>query len=219
MRLSQVAAANVRGDQFIRRSPALATMLGDPDAYRRLFNDRSGWRGARNARLTVAHGFAGEEAEALIQRESTIRWIRWHWEQAQEEGGRGRQAPSAADLAAVFFQCVLAGEYGVVDRNLSRWNSSFSLSVSREMVQLLNLYERRGGDVVLDNFIEFASSKKCNSFALKVSLLARQNRLSAAQAKSLTRAAAPTPKQLEVKISEAEGEPERRWRTTQSRPP
>ncbi|MER8601219.1 NACHT domain-containing protein [Mesorhizobium sp. M1339] len=207
MRLSQIAAANVRGDQFIRRSPALATMLGDPDAYRRLFNDRSGWRGARNARLTVAHGFAGEEAEALIQRESTIRWIRWHWEQAQEEGNRDRQAPSAADLAAVFFQCVLAGEYGVVDRNLSRWDNSFSVSVSREIIELLNLYERHSGDVVLDNFIGFASSEKCNAFALKVSLLARQNRLSAAQAKLLARAAAPTPKQLEVTISEVEDEP------------
>src|SRR4051794_29176618 len=51
MQLAQVAAANSRGDQYIRSSPSLAVILGDPDAYRRLFNDRSGWRGARDARL------------------------------------------------------------------------------------------------------------------------------------------------------------------------
>jgi hypothetical protein len=40
MRLAQVAAANSRGDQFIRRSPSLAVILGDPDAYRRLTEGR-----------------------------------------------------------------------------------------------------------------------------------------------------------------------------------
>src|SRR5690606_35535519 len=70
MRLAQAVTANLRGDEFIRSSPALAIVLGDADSYRRLFADRAGWRGARSARLTVAHRFAGDTEESEIQCES-----------------------------------------------------------------------------------------------------------------------------------------------------
>ena len=85
MRLAQVAAANSRGDAFIRRSPSLAVILGDPDAYRRLFNDRSGWRGARDARLTVAHTFSNEVEEAEIHCDRAIGWINWNARQPRDE--------------------------------------------------------------------------------------------------------------------------------------
>jgi hypothetical protein len=118
MRLAQVAAANSRGDQFIRRSPSLAVILGDPDAYRRLFNDRSGWRGARDARLTVSHAFSNEMEEAQIHCDRTIGWINWNARQPRDERefARSRTGPDANDFAAILFLSILQGDFEPVDR-------------------------------------------------------------------------------------------------------
>lgn len=103
MRLAQLTTAHTRGDEFIRSSPALATVLGDSDSYRRLFADRSWWRGARSARLTIAHRFAGDVEEAQIQFDSAVRWINWHIEQPHDEWGHDRDGPEIDDYAAVLF--------------------------------------------------------------------------------------------------------------------
>src|SRR6266568_8144748 len=124
MRLAQVAAANSRGDAFIRRSPSLAVILGDPDAYRRLFNDRSGWRGARDARLTVAHAFSNGMEEAEIHCERAIGWINWNARQPSDERdlAHTRSGPDAKDFAAVLFLSILLSDFESVDRNLCHWN-------------------------------------------------------------------------------------------------
>ena len=193
MRLAQVASANMRGDAFIRRSPALAIMLGDPDAYRRLFADRSGWRGARSARLTIAHTFAGDLEEALIQRESTIRWINWYAEQPQSEPYENRPGPEKEDFAAILFHSVVNGEYEVADRNLSHWSDRLSLSVSEQVLQLLELFERAGGGPAMAAFVVFAASERCKSHSLKLRVLSRPQLLNKAQARAIARALAALP--------------------------
>jgi hypothetical protein len=188
MRLAQAATANMRGDKYIRSSPALALVLGDADSYRRLFADRSGWRGARSARLTVAHRFAGDTEEAQIQCESTVRWINWHIEQPHEETHRDRAGPGVDDYAAVLFQHVAEGEFGTVDRNLARWNDRFSLSASDELLELLKLLDQVNSTTVLTDFVLFAASDQCTSQALKLRLLSRPRYLRRQQVKALAKA-------------------------------
>lgn len=186
MRLAQVATANMRGDEFIRRSPALAVKLGDPDAQRRLFADRSGWRGARSARLTVSYSFAGDAEEAIIQRESTIRWINWHSQLPKEEPQHERPGPEAADFAAVLFASVFQGDLENVDRNLSRWSTRFSLAASAELLTLLDQFKLTTDDNALAEFVAFAASDRCKSAALKIRLLTRPQYITQSQAKSLS---------------------------------
>ena len=188
MRLAQAATANMRGDEFIRRSPALAIVLGDANSYRRLFADRSGWRGARSARLTVAHRFAGDTGEAQIQCEKTVRWINWHIAQPRDETHHDRAGPGVNDYAAVLFQRVAEGEFGTVDRNLARWNNRFSLSASDELLPLLELLDQANGTTVLADFVSFAASDQCTSQALKLRLLSRPRYLSKQQVKALAKA-------------------------------
>lgn len=172
MRLAQVAAANARGDQFIRNSPALATRLGDPDASRRLFNDRSGWRGARSARLTVHYAFAGELDEARIQCQRTISWLNWHSQQKSGDNDPPHQSgPGASDFAAVIFLSFVDGAYEIADRNLANWNRRFAVNVSDEAIKLARQYEHCTGNRVLDHLAEFVSAAKAKSFALPVSLI------------------------------------------------
>lgn len=185
MRLGQAATANMRGDEFIRSSPALAIVLGDADCYRRLFGDRSGWRGARSARLTIAHRFAGDTEEAQIQCESTVRWINWHIAQQHDETHRDRAGPEVGDYVAVLFQRVAEGEFGAVDRNLSRWSYRFSLSASGELLQLLELFDQANDTTALVDFVSFAASDECTSKALKLQLLSRPHYLSRPQVRRL----------------------------------
>ena len=189
MRLAQVTAANSRGDQFIRRSPSLAVILGDPDAYRRLFNDRSGWRGARDARLTVAHAFSDEMEEAEIHCERTIGWINWYARQPRDERElpHTRSGPDESDFAAILFLNILRSDFELLDRNLCHWNQSFALSVSLEAVNLARQYECATGTRVIDSLAAFASTVKCKSFALKASLLRSATALTSQQRRYLAR--------------------------------
>jgi hypothetical protein len=187
MRLAQAATANLRGDEFIRNSPALAIVLGDADSYRRLFADRSGWRGARSARLTVAHRFAGDSEEAEIQCESTVRWINWNAAQPHDETHRDRAGPEVKDFAAVLFQRAAEGKFDVVDRNLASWNERFSLSAGGQLLQLLALLDQANGTTVVADFVSFAASDKCTSNALKLRLLSRPRYLTRQQAKALAK--------------------------------
>ncbi|MFN5191034.1 MAG: NACHT domain-containing protein, partial [Burkholderiales bacterium] len=187
MRLAQAASANMRGDEFIRSSPALAIVLGDADSYRRLSSDRTGWRGARSARLTIAHCFAGDTEEAQIQSESTVRWLNWQLSQPREGVHRDDSGPEIEDYAAVLFQHVAAGQFEAVDRNLARWNARFALSTSDELLRLLELYDQANGTTVLPSFVSFAESEKCTAQALKLQLLTRARYLSRKTVKTLAK--------------------------------
>lgn len=186
MRLAQVTMANMRGDEYIRTAPALAILLGDTESYRRLFSDRSGWRGARSARLTVAHLLAGENDEAQIQSESTSRWISWFLDQPRDEFDHHRQGPTADDFAAVLFQRLVEGDFPFIDSNLVRWKGRFALAVSEEILKLTELYDLKTGSTLLSELITFVCSKDCTAQAIKLMLLSRPRFLNTKQLKILS---------------------------------
>lgn len=188
MRLAQVATANMRGDEFIRRAPELAVILGDADSYRRLFADRAGWRGARSARLTIAQRFAGEREEAQIECESTVRWINWLVNQPREDQNRERRdGPDIDDYAAILFHDALEGDLERVDRNLARWNDSFSLSVAAVLLRLLDLYDTINGTNGATSLADFAASDKCTSGALAIKVMSHARGLTRKQTRGLAK--------------------------------
>ncbi len=188
MRLAQVATANMRGDEFIRCSPSLAVILGDIDSYRRLFADRSGWRGARSARLTVAHCFAGDFEEAKIQAETTVRWINWHIGQSHDELDHDQDGPSVHDYVTVLFQHVVEGEFAIADSNLARWNNRFSMAASEKLLKLLEQFDQARGAKVLTDFVTFSAGDECTSQALKLRLLSHPQYVDGRQVKALAKA-------------------------------
>ncbi len=189
MQLSQVASANARGDQFIRRSPALATTLGDSDASRRLFNDRSGWRGARDARLIVAYCFSDALDEARIHQNRAVGWINWYLENDEENKRLDRSGPDASDIAAVMFLSVLTNEFFSFNRNIQLWNFRFALSVIEELITLCAQHEALNGSEALQTLAKFAASKRCLALALHIGLLSKEWGVSRTQLKSVARAA------------------------------
>ncbi|HDZ07499.1 hypothetical protein [Pseudohongiella sp.] len=188
MKLSQVASANARGDQFIRRSPALATILGGTDASRRLFNDRSGWRGARDARLTVAYCFSDELDEARIHQNRAIGWINWYLHTDDKSKRIERSGPEAADIAAVMFLGVLKNTFSSFNRNIQLWRFKFALSVVEELITLCAHHEAANGSEALQTLTKFAASKRCLSLTLQIGLLSKGYGLSRNQLRTVSRA-------------------------------
>jgi hypothetical protein len=208
MRLAQVVAANSRGDEFIRRSPALAATLGDRDAYRRLFSDRSGWRGARDARLTVAHAFSNELDEAEIHCCRAIEWINWNARQERDERElpRERSGPSHSDFASILFLRIIQTDFQPVDRNLHGWGRGLAIPVAREAIKLARQYECATGASVLSELAAFAVSTKSKSFVLKATLLSSKTALTSKERKLLARSAAAAtlkPEKLVLKRDDA----------------
>lgn len=202
MQLSQVASANAKGDQFIRRSPALATILGDSDASRRLFNDRSGWRGARDARLILAYSFANELDEAHIHQNRAIGWINWYLHNDDETERFNRSGPEAADIAAVMFLSVLNNEFSSFNRNIQLWRFKFALSVIEELITLCAQHEVSTGSQALQTLVNFAASKRCLSLALQIGLLSKEYGLSKNKLKAVSRAASALSKRYNKTVPE-----------------
>lgn len=200
MQLSQVASANARGDQFIRRSPAFATILGDSDATRRLFNDRSGWRGARDARLAVAYSFSDDLDDARIHQSRAIGWINWYLHNDDEKKRIGNSGLGASDIAAVMFVSLLKNEFQSLNRNIQLWNLRFALSVVGELVSLCAQHEVSNGSKVLQNLVQFAASKRCLSLVLQIGLISNGYGLTEMQLKALARAASTLSAKYRKKI-------------------
>ena len=201
LKLSQVASANARGDQFIRRSPALAMLLGDTNASRRLFNDQSGWRGARDARLTVAYNFDGDRDEARIHQNRAIGWINWHLHNDDEMKGYQRSGFGAFDVAAVMFLSLLEDEFSFFNNNIQLWSFRFALSVIEKLISLCEQYEAAYESNVLSSLVQFAASKQCQSFPLQIGLLSRECGLTADQQRVVSRAASALAHRYRKKIS------------------
>jgi len=202
MQLSQVASANARGDQFIRRSPALATILGDSDVSRRLFNDRSGWRGARDTRLVVAYSFADEMDEARIHQKRAIGWIDWYLHSDDENKRFNRSGPEASDIAAVMFLSVLKNEFSSFNRIIQPQGFKFALSVTEELIMLCAQHEMSNGSEALHTLAKFAASKRCLSLILQIGLLLKEYGLSKSQLKTVSRAASSLSQRYKKKIPE-----------------
>lgn len=191
LQLAQVASADAKGDRFIRSSPGIAVPLGDQDTSRRLFQDRSGWRGARDARLIVAYAFQGELGEAEIHQNRAIGWINWEYRNRNDEDQFNRSQPSVSDFAAVVFLSIVQGHHASADRNIAKWDYPFAVAVCRAVIALLEQYDVLMGEAVLADLAVFASSNDCTSFALQVSLLASKKCLDFAFHKRIARSASP----------------------------
>lgn len=187
MKLAQVAAASDRGDEFIRRAPAMAMVLGDRDVTRRLFIDRAGWRGARDSRLIVANSFANDFHEARIHQQRAIGWINWFWRQNDEQSRINRQGYDADDVAAILFLDVLENRESGFMHRMSPWRFTFAATVVDKLIALCETYEKATGSPALESLVGFARSKKCTSLALHIGLLNSNHRIGQEKIRTIAR--------------------------------
>ena len=202
MQLAQVATANSRGDDFIRRDPHLAAVLGDSDTIRRLFSDRSGWHGARHSRLTIAYIFKKEFDEAEVHSQRARSWLNWHHRKIDNQSFPRRDGPKDEDYVSVVFFDIISGNISNADRILSNWNIRFSQRIANKVISLALQYEHFTDSSVLEYILDYVTKKQCSSVSLQTAVLVllqgSQNRK---DIKRLARATSSTSKNCSEEIS------------------
>lgn len=138
LELSTLASVDQRGAAYIFDCPDLAVAARDADATRRLFEMRTGWPGARHARLTVANSLTGESEEAYRHAVAADEWI-GHYRRTDREERISRSNPSSLDIAALPIFLVCHGRPEPAARYLRTWQPWYSYEVSAHVFSNLGL--------------------------------------------------------------------------------
>ena len=139
LEMATLASVDERGAEYILDCPALVGATGDTDAMRRLFEMRTGWPGARHARLAIINSLSGEREEAYRHEVAAKEWIE-HFRRADREDSRVEQPnPSSLDIAAIPIFFVCQGRSQDAARFLRTWQPWFSYEVSAHLFSHLGL--------------------------------------------------------------------------------
>lgn len=125
--LSTIAAVDQRGAHYIFEHPDLVVAAHDEDATRRLFETRSGWPGARHARLAISNTLAGDSDEAYRHVFAAHEWIQ-HARRDREDRKRNN-GPERPDIAAIPFFLISHGRVQDAAPYLSGWYDWYAFEV------------------------------------------------------------------------------------------
>lgn len=125
--LSTIAAVDQRGARYIFEHPDLVVAAHDEDATRRLFETRSGWPGARHARLAISNTLAGDSEEANRHVFAAHEWIQ-HARRNREDRRRN-SGPERPDIAAIPFFLISHGRVQDAAPYLSGWYDWYAFEV------------------------------------------------------------------------------------------
>ncbi|WP_430419361.1 hypothetical protein [Phenylobacterium sp.] len=139
--LAWLAAGHGRSDAYLRDNPDLVAIGDDPEALRRLFEDRRGWSGSRHAGLATLQMLRGDPDEALRETRRSLDWNRWRAalpEDERAEAPRGR----GLDVSAPAWVLLRHGRVrGVADWVLS-WPADQAHLHSADVVERLEQHAR-----------------------------------------------------------------------------
>ena len=125
--LSTIAVVDQRGAHYILANPDLAVALNDADTMRRLFETRSGWPGARHARLAIANTLAGDTEEAYRHVRKSHEWV--EHERRNREYRRREDSYERLDIAALAFFMITNDRVENAVPYLSRWDDWYAFEV------------------------------------------------------------------------------------------
>ena len=152
--LSTIAAVDQRGARYILENPDLAVALNDADAMRRLFETRSGWPGARHARLAIANTLAGDSEEAYRNVHAAHEWVEHELRNKEEK--QPEDSYKRLDIAALPFCMITNGRIEDAVLYLSRWNDWYAFEVCEHLFDLSHHAQSIGTQSKqrFDNFVE-----------------------------------------------------------------
>ncbi len=137
--LSSIAAVDQRGVNYILDYPDLVVAAQDVDAARRLFETRTGWPGARHARLAIAQSLAGQSEEASRHAMKAQEWIEHFFRREERDNGRNDPSPEQPDIAAIPFFLLCEGKAQEAAEYLRNWQGWWAYEVSNYVVQYFQL--------------------------------------------------------------------------------
>lgn len=129
--LSTIAAVDLRGARYIFEYPDLALAVNDNDMMRRLFETRSGWAGARHARLAIVNTLSGDKEEAYRHVFAAHEWI--EHAMRNKENRLRNDGPERLDKAALPFFMITHGIHQKAAPYLTRWYDWYAFEVCEHL--------------------------------------------------------------------------------------
>jgi len=128
LELSTIAAVDERGADYILDHPDLVIAAHDVDATRRLFEIRTGWPGARHARLAIANTLSGEFEQGYRHAHAADEWID-HYRRSDRDHRVGESGPEHPDIAAIPFFLISQERGQDAARYLTGWRDWYVFEV------------------------------------------------------------------------------------------
>ncbi len=182
--LSTIAVVDQRGAHYILANPDLAVTLNDTDTMRRLFETRSGWPGARHARLAIANTLASDSAEAYRHVRTAHEWV--DHENRNREVRLHGDSYERLDITALPFFMITNDRAKNAVSYLSRWYDWYAFEVCEHLFD----YSHHAQS------IEVQSNQQFNSFVDGLTALGH-----IAAALSFSKFSKPKTKELVQKLS------------------
>ncbi|MGE4157689.1 MAG: transcriptional regulator [Planctomycetota bacterium] len=138
LELSTIAAVDERGRDYIRDHPDLIVAAQDMDAMRRLFETKTGWRGARHTRLAIVNTLSGDSDEASRHFHLGYEWIEHYRRESRDHEPRDH-IPEPTDIAAIPFFMISQGRCVDAMQYLNRWKDWYAYEICEHIFGYLRL--------------------------------------------------------------------------------
>ncbi len=198
--LASLVIVDERGEDYLLEQPDLVVGLGDPEALRRLFEARTGWPGARHARLATAYIADGDTAEAYGHAVRADDWHRWHRDQ-DEETRRGG-GPEYSDYASIGFYLFAKGGVQNLARYIADWKPFYGFLIASRLFEYCAATEAFGNlPELAKTLVKAVSLAQAPPALIVASFSAFPNFVSRTQARALL-------KKVAAKLKTTKGSPE-----------
>jgi len=174
--LSSLVSINQRGTNYLLSSPDLTALSKDIDSFRRLFEARTTWGGARHSRLAIANTLLGDFHEATRNIQNAREWVRHYVEndrQRKEEDDYYHKEvarPDKIDIAAIPFGEIVQGNVDRAISFISIWKDWYAYEFGEYLFSFLKQFQVQNPKEkeVIDSFLDSLS----NEFGMLTSALA-----------------------------------------------
>ncbi len=161
-----IANGTRRSDRFILQFPDLAVASNDPEIHRRIFEAKSGWRGARISSQSLAFAFSGLNDEALAKGDLGIGWLNWGLSQIDERGFKKKTLSQTEDWYGAIYVMLLNGGLKRILNWLDKRDAASAYNFLKRIFDFLILHSKESeqAEKCLNNIIKQACNEKISNY-------------------------------------------------------
>jgi len=179
-----IANGKQRSDSYVLEFPDLAVASNDPEIYRRVFDSKSAWRGARISSQSLAFAFTGLNDEAIAKGDLGIEWLNWGLSQVEEHGFQKNGLSKTEDWYGAIYVMILNGGLKRILNWLDNRDVTSAYNFLKRIFDFLVLHSKESelAENCLNNIIKQACNEKISNHyclcavILHFSLTIRQER-------------------------------------------
>jgi len=161
-----IANGTQRSDRYVLEFPDLAVASNDPEIYRRVFETKAAWRGARISSQSLAFAFAGLNDEAIAKENLGIEWLNWGLSQVDEHGFQKKRLSKTEDWHGAIYVMLLNDGLERILNWLNKRDVTSAYNFLKRIFDFLILHSKESeqAENCLNNIIKLACDEKISHY-------------------------------------------------------